>query len=77
MDVAKRAAILWNHRTGNWSYNPSLVVRFLDDYRNIDRYEEVERSVIEGLVEQITGGRPLPDEGVIRRMLEKGTNQHG
>ncbi|SCL52204.1 hypothetical protein [Micromonospora peucetia] len=72
MDPVTEAAILWNHRQGAWTYDPSLVVRFLDDYRNLDRYENVDRSTVEGLVQEITGGASLPDDDSIMSMLQKG-----
>lgn len=74
MDVERGGALLWNHRRGGWSYDPALVVRFLDDYRNLDRYENVERSVAADLSERITG-MALPDEKFFAELLEAGLNE--
>lgn len=72
MDVVTGAALLWDHRQRAWTYDPSLVVRFLDDYRNSDRYENVARSAVEGLAHTITGGGKLPDEHALTSILEEG-----
>ena len=57
--------MLWDHRAQAWVYNPGLVVRFLDDYRNFERQEEVDRETAERITPDITGGEPLPDEETI------------
>ncbi|MFI5485764.1 hypothetical protein [Micromonospora echinaurantiaca] len=75
MDVATGAAVLWNHRSRGWSYDPALVVRFLDDPRNVDRYEVVDLVTLQGLTETVTGS-PLPDERALRTMLEEGQRSH-
>jgi hypothetical protein len=72
MDPHAEAAILWNHRQGAWTYDPGLVLRYLNDYRNLDKYENVDRSTVEGMVEDVTGGEGLPDEDSIRLMLQQG-----
>ncbi|MGC5334855.1 hypothetical protein [Micromonospora sp. DT62] len=72
MDPATESAVLWNHRKAAWTYDPGLVLRFLDDYRNLDRYENVDRSAVEGVVQEVTGGECLPDEDSIALMLEEG-----
>ncbi|GAB3945277.1 hypothetical protein [Micromonospora vulcania] len=69
MDVGFGQAILWDHRAQAWSYDPDLVVRFLDDYRNIDRYRTVDRATAEGVALAVTGGVSLPDEQAIRGMF--------
>jgi hypothetical protein len=46
-------------------YDPALVVRFLDDYRNFDRYHMVDRETAERATPQITGGEKVPDEEAI------------
>ncbi|GLZ57562.1 hypothetical protein [Micromonospora sp. NBRC 107095] len=72
MDVGVGQAVLWDHRARAWAYDPGLVVRFLDDYRNADRYNNVSRADAEAVVEAVTGGEKLPDEGAIRAMFEDG-----
>ncbi|MER7889173.1 hypothetical protein ABTX15_05045 [Micromonospora sp. NPDC094482] len=72
MDVRSGGAILWNHRGRSWVYDPGLVTRFLDDYRNADRYQSVERQVVQGFVRDITGQTALPDEAAFRAMLAGG-----
>ncbi|MCO1598670.1 hypothetical protein M8C17_26325 [Micromonospora sp. RHAY321] len=69
MDSGRGQAILWDHRKRAWAYDPGLVVRFLDDYRNIDRYDNVDRAVAERVAEAVTGGEKLPDESLIRAMF--------
>ncbi|MEV1146362.1 hypothetical protein [Micromonospora sp. NPDC049799] len=72
MDTRRGGALLWDHRQGAWSYDPALVVRFLDDYRNLDRYVSVPRSDAEGVVGEITGGEHLPEENALESMIEDG-----
>ncbi|MBQ1029974.1 hypothetical protein ABZ388_13885 [Micromonospora parva] len=72
MDVGVGQAVLWDHRARAWAYDPGLVVRFLDDYRNADRYNNVSRADAEAVVEAVTGGEKLPDEGSIRAMFQGG-----
>ncbi|WP_327042710.1 hypothetical protein OG400_11375 [Micromonospora ureilytica] len=72
MDAGPGQAILWDHRARAWAYDPRLVVRFLDDYRNADRYKNVSRADAEAVVEVVTGGEALPDESSIRAMFERG-----
>ncbi|MEU4550831.1 hypothetical protein [Micromonospora violae] len=70
MDAGLGQAILWDHRAQAWAYDPGLVVRFLDDYRNADRYKNVSRADAEAVVEAVTGRRELPDEASIRAMFK-------
>ncbi|WP_330439831.1 hypothetical protein OHB44_05860 [Micromonospora sp. NBC_00821] len=72
MDAGPGQAILWDHRSRAWAYDPGLVVRFLDDYRNADRYKNVSRADAEAVVEAVTGGETLPDESSIRAMFKRG-----
>jgi hypothetical protein len=65
MDVAGGHAMLWDHWAGAWVYDPGLVVRFLDDIRNEDRQETIDRSTAERITPSITGGEELPDEDTI------------
>ncbi|MEK8108002.1 hypothetical protein NKG94_28920 [Micromonospora sp. M12] len=65
-------AILWDHRSGGWAFDPALVVRFVNDYRNIDRFETVDRATAESVAEAISGGSSLPDEDGIRAMFVPG-----
>ncbi|MEO3780318.1 hypothetical protein ABGB16_26580 [Micromonospora sp. B11E3] len=71
MDVAHGHALVWNHRSGAWLYDPGAALRFLDDYRNFDRYEEVEEGAARLLAERITGGA-MPGEDHVRARFESG-----
>ncbi|WP_141714689.1 hypothetical protein [Micromonospora mirobrigensis] len=71
MDVATGDAILWDQREHAWVYNPALVIRFLDDYRNFDRVTSVDRSSAEVVVRGITGGAPLPEEELARAIFQR------
>ena len=62
---AEGHAMLWDHRARAWVYDPALVVRFLDDYRNGGRYETADRETAERVTPQITRGEKLPDEDTI------------
>ncbi|MFC3504559.1 hypothetical protein ACFOOK_26825 [Micromonospora krabiensis] len=72
VDAETGDAILWDHRRATSTYEPGLVVRFLDDHRNLDRYETVARSDAEALSARITGGESLPDETTIRSLFRHG-----
>jgi hypothetical protein len=65
MDVRAGHGLLWDHRLKAWSYNPELVLRFLDDDRNDDRWDSVDRAIAERIAPSITGGEELPDEETI------------
>nr|WTA68701.1 hypothetical protein OHB51_05940 [Micromonospora sp. NBC_00855] len=77
MDVGAGNAILWDHRSGHWAFDPALVVRFVDDYRNLDRYETVDRATAERVAETVSGGTALPDEDGIRAMFPPGVSASG
>lgn len=62
VEPSRGHALVWDHRQRNWSYNPALAARFLDDYRNVDRYREVDRATVDLIAPAVTGGVPLPDE---------------
>ncbi|MFG1650717.1 hypothetical protein ACGFIE_12355 [Micromonospora sp. NPDC049275] len=72
MDAGLGQAILWDHRVRAWAYDPGLVVRFLDDYRNADRYKSVSRADAAAVAVAVTGGIELPDETSIRAMFKDG-----
>ncbi|MBQ0903046.1 hypothetical protein [Micromonospora sp. U21] len=69
MDVGLGQAILWDHRSRVWAYDPDLVARFVNGHRNFDRYETVDRSAAEGVAEIVTSGGSLPDEEAIRAIF--------
>ncbi|MET7666516.1 hypothetical protein [Micromonospora luteifusca] len=69
-------ALLWDHRRGTWAYDPGLVTRFLNDYRNFDRCENVDRMRAEQVVQAITGVPALPDETAFHTMLASGAAGH-
>ncbi|MEU8209378.1 hypothetical protein AB0B85_09275 [Micromonospora sp. NPDC049044] len=77
MEVGAGKAILWDHRSGAWAFDPALVMRFVNDYRNFDRFETVDRATAERVAETVSGGAPLPDEDGIRAMFESGANATG
>lgn len=62
---------------GHGLMTPRLIVRFLDDYRNVDRYTNVSRAAAEAVVEAVTGGEKLPDEKKIRAMFKGGSSGDG
>ncbi|MEH1054617.1 hypothetical protein V6U89_05320 [Micromonospora sp. CPCC 206171] len=70
VDEAKGHAVIWDHRQGCWSYNPDLAFRFLADYRNIDRFNTLDRAAMERVAVQVTGGSALPSSEAIKRMFE-------
>ena len=72
LDVRQGEALLWDHRRGSWAYDPGLVTRFLDDYRNFDRYENIDRAEAEQIALTVTGSPGLPDEAAFRLMLVNG-----
>jgi hypothetical protein len=69
MDSGAGKAILWDHRARKWAVDTGLVVRFVDDHRNIDRYETVDRAEAEAVANVVTGGEVLPDEDRIRSLF--------
>ncbi|MFG1914039.1 hypothetical protein [Micromonospora sp. NPDC048898] len=75
MDAGPGHAVLWDHRARAWAYDPELVVRFLDDYRNADRYKNVSRAAVELVAEAVTGDGKLPDESSFRAMFRDGQQQ--
>jgi hypothetical protein len=77
MDVGEGKAILWDHRSGGWAFDPALVVRFVNDYRNADRYETVDRATAERVAETVSGGAALPDEEGIRALFALGVGAAG
>ncbi|MET8356436.1 hypothetical protein [Micromonospora sp. NPDC005171] len=77
MDVGTGNAILWDHRSGHWAFDPALVVRFVNDYRNVDRFETVDRATAERVAETVSGGIALPDEDDIRAMFAPGAGDAG
>ncbi|RLP96278.1 hypothetical protein EAD98_10880 [Micromonospora sp. CV4] len=66
------SAILWDHRSQEWAFDPGLVMRFVNDHRNVDRFETVDRATAESVAETVTGGTSLPDEDAIRAMFAAG-----
>ncbi|WP_433652651.1 hypothetical protein ACQP2C_10210 [Micromonospora zamorensis] len=77
MDAGLGQAILWDHRARAWAYDPGLVVRFLEDYRNVDRYKNVGRAAAETVAEAVTVGEKLPDERSIRAMFKAASSGDG
>ncbi|MEU8184742.1 hypothetical protein AB0B86_28685 [Micromonospora sp. NPDC049047] len=72
MNVGAGNAILWDHRRGGWAVDAGLVLRFLSDYRNMDRYENVDRAKAEQIAPIVTGSPGLPDEAAFELMLANG-----
>ncbi|MFG1884929.1 hypothetical protein [Micromonospora sp. NPDC049102] len=69
MDSGAGKAVLWDHRAREWAVDTGLVVRFVNDDRNIDRYETVDRAEAEGVAAVVTGGGRLPDEDRIHALF--------
>ncbi|MET8230182.1 hypothetical protein ABZS77_05815 [Micromonospora sp. NPDC005298] len=67
-------AILWDHRSREWAFDPGLVVRFVNDHRNVDRFDTVDRTTAERVAEVVTGGAVLPGEEEIRSMFPSGVD---
>ncbi|MBG6067782.1 hypothetical protein [Micromonospora ureilytica] len=65
-------ALLWDHRCGSWAYDPGLVTRFLNDYRNVDRYDNIDRAEADQIAPTVTGLAGLPDEEAFHLLLVKG-----
>ncbi|MEU4569384.1 hypothetical protein [Micromonospora sp. NPDC023956] len=74
VDPGSGHALMWNHRQRRWFFAPAAVARFLDDPRNLDRYEEADRATVDRVVPSLTGGVELPTEdeivAVFRRSAE-------
>ncbi|MFI1192220.1 hypothetical protein ACH4T9_02915 [Micromonospora sp. NPDC020750] len=64
MDVDSGDALVWSNRLHEWTYNPGLAVRFLDDYRNFGRYEELGAAEVQPIAERLTGAA-LPGEAEV------------
>ncbi|MEU4339172.1 hypothetical protein AB0F59_31755 [Micromonospora lupini] len=73
MDSGAGKAILWDHRAREWAVDTGLVLRFVNDHRNIDRYETVDRRAAESVAEVVTGGRSLPGEDSILDLFAAGS----
>ncbi|TDC82379.1 hypothetical protein E1193_12015 [Micromonospora sp. KC606] len=71
VDEVKGHAVIWDHRQRAWSYNPDLAFRFLADFDNIDRFEPIDRSCMERIAGQVTGGVSLPDPEAIERVFQE------
>ncbi|MBO4164798.1 hypothetical protein [Micromonospora antibiotica] len=75
IDPARGHALMWDHRRRSWVYNPGLVTRFLDDYRNLDRYREVDRVAADQVALAVTGGQFLPDAETIEGIFEQAAGE--
>lgn len=69
-EAAQGDFLIWDHRARAWVYDPALAVRYLDDHRNLDKYQNVDRETAERIVPGITGGEKLPDEDSIRWVFQ-------
>jgi hypothetical protein len=59
-------AIVWNHQTKAWRYDPELAGRWMDDPDNWDRYKPVDRAEAEIVTMVVTRAQEaLPDEDTI------------
>jgi hypothetical protein len=63
-------ALMWNHRAGAWTYDPSTAGRFLGNEENWDRFQPVDRDTAALATPQVTGGQELPDEESIRWIFQ-------
>ncbi|WP_234587719.1 hypothetical protein [Micromonospora sp. MH99] len=68
-------ALLWDHRVGDWVVDTDLVLRFINNLGNIDRFETVDRAQAESVADVVTGGRALPDEHGLRALFA--AHSHG
>ncbi|WP_128763509.1 hypothetical protein [Micromonospora sp. MW-13] len=71
MDIDSGDALVWNNRLQEWTYDPALAARFLDDHRNFGRYQEVEAAEARRIAERITGGS-LPGEADVVNLFRQG-----
>lgn len=63
--------MLWNHMNKAWRYDPGLIIQFLDDYRNQERFKTVDRATAEEVTLEVTGGKEaLPDEETINWIFQ-------
>ncbi|WP_433129725.1 hypothetical protein ACQPWW_05420 [Micromonospora sp. CA-240977] len=76
LEVGYGRALLWDHRCGSWAFDPGLVMRFLNDHRNVDRYDTVDRAEAERIAVVVTGSPALPDEETFHLMLANGAAGH-
>ncbi|WP_320069068.1 hypothetical protein [Micromonospora sp. RTGN7] len=74
MDVDSGDALIWNNRLQEWTYDPGLAVRFLDDHRNFSRYREVEAAEARRIAERVTGGA-LPGEAEVVNIFRQGNSR--
>jgi hypothetical protein len=58
-------ALIWNHQSKAWQYDPQTAQRFIFDDQNLDRLEVVDRDTAQLATIQVTGREPLPDEDTI------------
>lgn len=71
VDVAPTGhAMLWDHRSKAWRYDPGLVARTLENDDSFDRWSKVDRATAERWTPQVTGGHPLPSEDWFRWVFE-------
>src|SRR5690349_15838308 len=71
LDNGTGDGMIWDHLQKAWIYDPGLIVRFLDDHRNWDRVEEIQREKAEAVTLEVTGGKEgLPDEETIRWIFQ-------
>ncbi|MFF3854255.1 hypothetical protein [Micromonospora sp. NPDC002575] len=69
VDPLKGRALVWNHRLEGWSYDPGLAFRFLEDYRNVDRYREVDESRARQVALAVTGAE-MPGESEVATIFQ-------
>jgi hypothetical protein len=71
LDNGTGDGMIWDHMQKAWVYDPGLIIRFLDDYRNQDRFKTVDRATAEAVTLEVTGGKEgLPDEETIRWIFQ-------
>jgi hypothetical protein len=64
-------ALMWNHQTGAWRYDPALAIRWLDDPENWDRFKTISRAEAEQVTMVVTRAtEALPDEDTIRWLFQ-------
>jgi hypothetical protein len=75
LDPRKQDAMYWSHEAMAWQYNPRFIIGFLDDERNWEKYEPVERATAERITAELTKAtagfvQQLPDEATIYWIFE-------
>jgi hypothetical protein len=69
VDMVNNHYVLWDHRAKGWVYDGAIVLRFLENPDNIDRFELVSRERAVEIAPSITG-ESLPDEDTFQWIFQ-------